>query len=814
MKQVSILQDIAKASPDDTDQALERKCNMTLSNFLKNRSLGFKLNLIVALVLTTLLVMTLIVLSSNMNKLTLQTGQQRVREEIAVIQNRFEQAEQDILTDAKLLAASPDLVEAVAKENGDQIRTIILLGAGELGVDDIDVLDAAGRRFTTASAVAEVVDTEAEDALLALGLIGVESAAIVVDNEGGEQEILLAGAVPLRDAAGVTVGALLVGRQIDDEFLREINFFRDSVDLKLVHDEQVVVQTETEPATTDKEVLDQTAVRQALSGETVIGQELRTLDHGVLHAQGYAPLTNVGDTQVALIISYEVDQLVASQQQLMTNLAFIFIGLTLLAVVMVAWFVWQSVAAPISKLKAVAEQIMGGDYSQQADVTTTDEIGQLGRAFNSMTTNLRRLISGLERRTRDLEASGEVSRSLSNILDRQELVFEVVHQVQSALNYYHAHIYLVAETGQNLIMVGGTGEAGQTMLNRNHSIPMGQGLVGRAAQTKSVVLVSDVTVEPSWLPNPLLPDTKSEIAVPIVIGEEVLGVLDVQENKIRGLDDNDANLLGSLANQVAVALTNARLFEQTLKTKEEAEQAREEAEKAQMEAEQAKIAAEQAKIAAEQAKHEAEAANKTMEVQIWQTMGQAQLSEKMRGEQDIRTLATSIIQQVCHYLQAQTGILYIAEDQYLKPMGRYAYSQVKPTDRFKFGEDFVGQAALEKRRLFVKNVPEGYLTVRSGLGKRPPKNILLFPFIYNDRVVGVIELGTLGEFSQTQMEFIETALDSIAIAFNTAQDRARIDELLNQSRQQADDLQTQEEKLRGIDEELEVQTDNGSPRQK
>jgi GAF domain-containing protein len=203
-----------------------------------------------------------------------------------------------------------------------------------------------------------------------------------------------------------------------------------------------------------------------------------------------------------------------------------------------------------------------------------------------------------------------------------------------------------------------------------------------------------------------------------------------------------------------------------------------------------------------------------MEVQIWQTMGQAQLSEKMRGEQDIRTLATSIIQQVCHYLQAQTGILYIAEDQYLKPMGRYAYSQVKPTDRFKFGEDFVGQAALEKRRLFVKNVPEGYLTVRSGLGKRPPKNILLFPFIYNDRVVGVIELGTLGEFSQTQMEFIETALDSIAIAFNTAQDRARIDELLNQSRQQADDLQTQEEKLRGIDEELEVQTDNGSPRQK
>jgi hypothetical protein len=85
---------------------------------------------------------------------------------------------------------------------------------------------------------------------------------------------------------------------------------------------------------------------------------------------------------------------------------------------------------------------------------------------------------------------------------------------------------------------------------------------------------------------------------------------------------------------------------------------------------------------------------------------------------------------------------------------------------------------------------------------------MLFPFIHNERVVGVIELGTLNDFSQAQLEFIETALDTIAIAFNTAQDRARIDELLAQTRQQTEDLEAQEETL-----EMQTET-NGSPKKK
>src|SRR5690606_32004079 len=126
---------------------------------------------------------------------------------------------------------------------------------------------------------------------------------------------------------------------------------------------------------------------------------------------------------------------------------------------------------------------------------------------------------------------------------------------------YYVHIYLLDPKNERLRLVAGNGKPGPAKRVLQHSLNIGKGLVGRAAFLNSPVLVANTEESEAWVYNPDLPDTRSEVAVPISIGEEVLGVLDVQEDEKGALQEPDVEVLQTLANQVAVALRNARLFE-------------------------------------------------------------------------------------------------------------------------------------------------------------------------------------------------------------------------------------------------------------
>ena len=181
----------------------------------------------------------------------------------------------------------------------------------------------------------------------------------------------------------------------------------------------------------------------------------------------------------------------------------------------------------------------------------------------------------LSERNRVIETSAEISRYLSAILDPEELVVAVVEQIKSAFGYYHAHIYLLDDAGENLVMAGGTGQVGRDLLAQNHKIALGTGVVGQTAVRKQPMLIADVHKEPNWLPNVLLPDTLSEVAVPITQGEQLVGVLDVQNREANSFGQSDVALLVSIAHQVTIGLHNAALFKKqqqaTLQLEEEKE---------------------------------------------------------------------------------------------------------------------------------------------------------------------------------------------------------------------------------------------------
>ncbi|MFZ4813726.1 MAG: GAF domain-containing protein [Phototrophicaceae bacterium] len=194
-------------------------------------------------------------------------------------------------------------------------------------------------------------------------------------------------------------------------------------------------------------------------------------------------------------------------------------------------------AREISLLENVARQVGVGVESRQAQVK-------------------------LARRAEDLLTASQISAQVTRTLDLQALLNFTVEQVKTGYDLYHAHIYLLDEAQGRMVLQAGAGEAGQVMLKYKHGISLDRrvSVVIQAYRQKSAVIVADVRQFANFLPNPMLPKTRAEIAVPLVYGEDVIGVLDMQSDKVGRFSEEDALVFGLLAAQLAIAVVNARNF--------------------------------------------------------------------------------------------------------------------------------------------------------------------------------------------------------------------------------------------------------------
>lgn len=247
-------------------------------------------------------------------------------------------------------------------------------------------------------------------------------------------------------------------------------------------------------------------------------------------------------------------------------------------------------------------------------------------------------------------------------------------------------------------------------------------------------------------------------------------------------------LMQAWSDQEALARAQAELQEKNLALQAQTQQLQEVLTRTQREAQESRLSA---------------------ETEIWIATGQAQLAERIRGEQAITTLAGNVIRYLCPYLGAQAGVFFLLENNSLQLIGSYGYKP-RPGEKesYALGEGLVGQAAKTGNRLHLKEIPPDAPVIASSLGSTVPKELVLAPLKIERRVVGVLEITTLHGFSPKHFSLLDRCLESIAIAIQTSLAQEHISNLLEKSQQLAQELQVQEEELRAANEELQAQADN------
>jgi signal transduction histidine kinase/HAMP domain-containing protein len=310
----------------------------------------------------------------------------------------------------------------------------------------------------------------------------------------------------------------------------------------------------------------------ALAGQSGSGLYNNYAGQPVIGAYRWLP-----ELQAALLAEQTQAEAFAQEDALATML----VGATLavaLFTTLLASVVTRQITRPIVQLTTRAVEIANGDLKQTAPVDRRDEIGILAQAFNIMTAELRTLYNGLEQkvaertaqlreanrqlryRAMQLTVSAEVSRVATSILNLDTLLSSVVGLLRDYYRLLYVAIFLLDETGQWAVLREGSGELGETFKAKGQWLSVGEpSLVGQVAEKGEPQMLSRADNQSG--PGSHVPTVHSEAAFPLRIGERIIGVLDIHSPHADAFDDDDIKVLQGVADQIAIAIENARAYE-------------------------------------------------------------------------------------------------------------------------------------------------------------------------------------------------------------------------------------------------------------
>lgn len=239
-----------------------------------------------------------------------------------------------------------------------------------------------------------------------------------------------------------------------------------------------------------------------------------------------------------------------------------------------SWWISNVFARPLTNLISSVEKITNGDQTHRIQVNSADDIGQLGKTINHLVNQMDassaevRDAAQIEsneaiKRSYYLAAAAKVGQAASSILETDELVQTIVDLIQDQFNLYYVGLFLLEGSGEFVVLRAGTGQAGRKMIQRGHSLKVGEGMIGWCITNAQTRIAQEVEGDGHRLATKELPKTRSEVALPLRSRNEVIGALTVQSEHSGTFDQDTLTALETMAGLVAVAIDNSILYSQS-----------------------------------------------------------------------------------------------------------------------------------------------------------------------------------------------------------------------------------------------------------